>query len=430
MLTFSPRRSVQRLSLLGLLLVCFLLRPAAGGQSLTPVALLLIVAVAGVSLINSGFRVSRPSSHSLSVALLGIGLWVYLALYSVASGIGRTDFVAKSTIAHIVVIAASLLVFTDASSHRAFFRYLSICLMVPIVSYAVTASIAYFIGFDSLHLFSMTIEDYPGTGDVLFPITPVYTYIEVPGVRLVRLSGFFRESGIAQAFYGWGFVAAPFLWRRVLLVRTIFGAGMIFTISTAGIFLLGILIIAVSVLAIGMGASSRRRRALKLFSVAVVAGAVGFGTYYVNENVPVVGLKDKEERSVSADDRYDANAGSLQAISEHPLGLGLYTSTIPNSTINLIGSLREIGLPGLFLFLALYLGPPLLLRHKWYALLCVIPVLLTAISSQPLLDAPFAYLLLFFAPQRVVVSEKPAIMALSAGGDGTLSISNDATLTR
>lgn len=404
-LTFSSRRTVQSLLLLGLLVVCFMLRPTAGGQTLTPVALLLILAIATVDLISRHFVVNRPSAHAVSVAVLGIGLWVYLAVHSVASGGGRTDFVAKSIIAHIVVIAASFLVFTDASSNRKFFRYLSIWLMVPIVSYVVTASIAYFIGFDSLYMFSMTIEDYPGTGDVMFPLTPVYTYIEVPGVRLVRLSGFFRESGIAQAFFGWGFVAAPFLWRRVLLVRSIFAAGMIFTISTAGIFLLAILIIAVSVLNIGMGKGSRQRRAWKLLSLAIVACSVGFGTYYINENVPVVGLKDKEERSVSADDRYDANSGSLQTVADFPMGLGLYSSTIPNSTINLIGSIREIGLPGLFLFLVLYLGPPLLLRHKLYALLCVVPVLLTAISSQPLLDAPFAYLLLFFAPASLVARE-------------------------
>lgn len=402
MMTFSSRRVVQRCLLLALLAVCFMLRPTAGGQSLTPLALMLILAVAGVDLISRHFRVRRPSTHALFVGLLGIGLWVYLAVHSVASGAGRADFLAKSTFAHVVVIAASFLVFTNSSSNRAFFRYLSICLMVPIVSCAITASIAYFIDFDSLYMFSMKIEDYPGTGDVLFPLTPIYSYIELPGIRLVRLSGFFRESGIAQAFYGWGFVAAPFMWRRVLLVRSIFAVGMVFTMSTAGIFLLAILIIAVNVLGIGMGNGSILRRTFKVASVVMIAIGVAVGTYYVNENVPIVGLKDKEERSVSADDRYDANSGSLQSVADHPMGTGLYTSTIPNSTINLIGSIREIGLPGLFLFLALYIVPPLLLRHRWYALLCVLPVLLTAISSQPLLDAPFAYLLLFFAPAGFV----------------------------
>ncbi len=405
MLRFSPTSAIQKLAVLGLLVTCFMLRPTIGGQSLTPIALLLIIAVLGIDLLNRRFVVKRPTDHAICVAFFGISLWVYFAFFSIISASGRIDFVTKSTIAHIVVIASACLIFTDPKNNGLFFRYLSVFLMLPIVSYAVTASLAYFVSFDSLYLFSMTVEDYPGTGDILFPFTPIYTFIEIPDVKLARLSGFFRESGIAQAFYGWGFMAAPILWRRVTLVRTIFAAGMIFTISTAGILLLALLLVTVNIMSVSAGRGSPRRRVAKLMAVTVISGAVGFGTYYVNENVPVVGLRDKEERSVSADDRYDANSGSIRVIAEHPLGLGLYSSTIPNSTINLIGSMQEIGVPGLFLFLALYLGPPMLLRRKIYALACVSPVLLTAISSQPLLDAPFVYVLLFFVPQRDFVGE-------------------------
>lgn len=397
---FSSRNVVRNLSLIGMLAACFMLRPAAGGQSLTPVALLLITAVVCVELINRKFLLLRPSTHAILVAFLGVGFWMYLALHSLFAATGRTDFVAKSMIAHTVVIATAFFLFSESESNQKFFKYLSCLLMLPIASYAVTAALACFVGFDSLLIFSMTIEDYPGTGDVLFPFTPVYTYINLPEVRLIRLSGYFRESGIAQAFYGWGFVSAPFLWRRSNFVRAVFAAGMIFTISTAGIFLLAVLLIAVSFAGANAAGLSQKKTVLRFMGILVVTGGVGFATYYVSENVPVVGLRDKEERSVSADDRYDANAGSLLYVAEYPMGKGLYSSTIPNSTINLIGSIREIGLPGFFLFLSLYLVPILVLRKRFYALLCVVPVLLTAISSQPLMDAPFAYVLLFFAPLK------------------------------
>ncbi|MES2883678.1 MAG: hypothetical protein V4709_02660 [Pseudomonadota bacterium] len=391
----------KKITVVGVLLACFMLRPTAGGQTLTPIALILLLAFLLFDFINRRPHIQKPSAHSTCVALIGIFLWIYLALHGIFSESERIDFVVKSTVAHVITIACVYLIFSDSQSSYRFFKYLSAFLMLPIVSYMVTALLGYLFSFDALYLFSMNIEEYPGTGDILFPITPVYTFVELPGVKLIRLSGFFRESGIAQAFYGWGFMSAPFLWRRAGLVRFLFAAGMIFSISTVGIFLLALLIVGISFLSLGELRGSPMHRLARVAFVAALAGIVGFTTYYVSENVPVVGLRDKEERSVSADDRYDASSKSLLTISDYPLGLGLYSNTGPNSTINLIGSIGEIGVLGFILVLSLYFVPPLLLRRHFYAAACVLPVFLTAVTSQPLLDAPFVYILLFFAPKNI-----------------------------
>ncbi len=120
------------------------------------------------------------------------------------------------------------------------------------------------------------------------------------------------------------------------------------------------------------------------------------GLYYM----PFIGIQAKSNtHSESLDDR------SLNMFSASEnwnfFGNGMYSSNEQHSGINLISMSDEIGLFALILIIVLYFSPLLVKKQdNVYYFISFVPIALTSILAQPLLDAPLVYLFLFVTFQR------------------------------
>ena len=112
-----------------------------------------------------------------------------------------------------------------------------------------------------------------------------------------------------------------------------------------------------------------------------------------------IGLASKLD-GASSFDRLNSVLNSLSYLSDDPWGYGIYGDSgvsAKNSGINLIGAAAAIGVPGLF-FVIFFWGCAIFFSdRKLLRFFALLPIMTTAITSQPLLDS-FAVWIIFVAP--------------------------------
>lgn len=369
-----------------LLISAFLLRPSAMGQEFTNIALVLVVCAFAIHLLEilknkENQFITRKNFIILTTSLL---LWSYLLAHALVVGSNHMDFVVKATVAHMVVIVCATIILSHEKSNFLFFRWLIKFLIFLSFSYCVTFVIGMFIGirFESLQLFNIPVEGYESSGNIYFPFTQLYGFMTVGNIQLPRALGFFREAGIFQAFLIWAYFNLKQYGLDNKKSKVLLFLGIIGTFSTAGIAVF------FGVYAVKLFLTKRKFLSIALITLGVI------GLLYA----PYIGLKAKSvTHSTSISDRTFATFNGLERLKENPIGTGMYNAemfNLANSGINLLAMSYMIGAIGLVLVLVAYFLPLYGYPFKRSYLVGIAPFFVTLLLSQPILDAPFIFIML------------------------------------
>lgn len=386
--------------LIGLFLVfnCFLMRPAALGQSLTGFSIVIsVVLIVFYSLLNKlSFKVNLSLKKQMN-CLVGLLLiyWIYSLGISIYFGRVNYDHLIKELVTTIVIVPCYILFLTNANNNKKFFSDLNSLLSFLGYSALITFLISLSFGIESAYMFSLDVRGYESvedsfsesgglvnTGAVYFPLSMIYGRFASGDLELVRISGFFREAGIYQAFCCFG-IAAEFFGRKSKIVFFGLLMGVIFTFSSAGLAMLFVVSFGIFIL-------------YKKISPARMIAALSASVFLVPLvlYMPYIGLNDKSDtHSTSITDRTEAVEDSLQAVQENIFGYGIGSNPKDNSGINMIALLGSIGVFGFLLQFIIISGFRFNFSYSEAGkILCCSPLLLTAIFSQPLVGAPFIYI--------------------------------------
>ncbi|UZJ79343.1 hypothetical protein [Fictibacillus sp. KU28468] len=363
----------------------FLLRPTALGQQYTTFGVILVLFAFGIHMLEclknrKSYFVTRKN---FIIILTSVLLWTYLLSHALVAGSNHLDFVIKASIAHIIVISCAAVILSHQKSNYMFFRHLMKIFIFFSITYTLTFILGMFLGisFDRLKLFNLPVEGYEQAGEVYFPFTQLYGFMTVGSLQLPRGLGFFRESGIFQAFLIWAFFNLNNYRLDNKKNKVLLFLGIVGTFSTTGI------VTFFTVFAIKLFLTKRRFWSLILVSLSI------FVLFYA----PYIGLKSKSvTHSTSISDRSFATKTGLERLIENPVGIGLYnteSSKVANEGINLLAMSYTVGIIGLIIILVTYFLPIYGYAFKRSYLVGVIPFFITFLISQPILDAPFIYLM-------------------------------------
>lgn len=366
-----------------LLLAAFLIKPTALGENYS----MLGIAAALIALlfhlmdcrVHPVKKISIQGPHRL-VLFLVLLLFGYLLGHAMLMNSIFLQNVLKATLLNCIIVFVAAVILSEAKANYIFFRSMVIILISFIVSYYLTITLAVFVApLEQLELFKIQIGDYPSSGMTYLPFTVMYGVYTVDGIRFPRLLGLFRESGILQMFLIWSLFNLKSLRLNRLWIKGVLLLGIVATFSTAGLAIL----FANLVLFLMLNKKIMRGLALLCFTYVLVMYA------------PFIGINDKTQtHGASISDRTLATEAGLEALGNNPFGAGMYNTRIPNAGINLVAASSMIGVAGVLLTMLVYLAPALAAGDKKRYVLAVIPILLTSLISQPLLDAPLLYLLL------------------------------------
>ena len=371
-----------------------LLRPGVFGES-TALVGCGIALLAGVAALLRRERV--PARPVPGVPLL-VGLVAVAYLWMVGHGAAvfapdRIRDLFQDFVLTIGSLVAFALVLADPRARRAVGRGFVVAVVLVSASWVVTALFWAVAGLGSGQITMVpvgTVEPQP----VYFPFTISYSTSEVFGVDVPRLTGFGRESGwmamsCAAAWFLSDAVGYRARWVKVLIL-----AGLVGTLSTAGF---GVFVV---VLALDLFLRPRGGIALGGFlrqigGLAAIAGAGWLALY-----APVLGLNAKQtSNEASLDERSDATAAGVRALTESPLG-GLGSEK--QAGINLISDIAVNGLPFVVLIALAILLPPLVAPGRGAvrvgrAVPVALVVFLTLLLSQPAAASTWAFALLAVA---------------------------------
>jgi hypothetical protein len=280
--------------------------------------------------------------------------------------------------------------FSNRAVHDAFFSSFRWYLALNGLSFAITVLIAIFLTLSPIYLTTIGLGRYDleSYGDVYFPFTISYGYRDYFGVTVPRLGAGFRESGIAQAFFACSIISIPRLRSlKEFLLLVLLLIGGLATQSTTGVALVAIAFCVRIARLEAVGKVSR-------VGLVIAMSVIGFAAIETAINDETVGFAAKEDTE-SYFDRRDQTQQGLEFFFKHPMGQGAYSPDSPTG-INLIASLGAIGI----------FGAILICLNGVFAIICsfdrvakaffILPIFLTALTSQPLLDAPLVYVLYGF----------------------------------
>lgn len=365
-----------------------LMRPSLLGEEFSSIVIpvLLLALFVKVILRNKESKVSFDRSHVI-ILLLFLLIWIYLLAVSVLNNAYHLDYTIKAFILHASIITIFSFLLSEKEINRLFFK-----VIVYILSFFGISSLIsiLLIEFSSADIIIAQVIDY----DVLLPFSVRYGVYTVPNIHVFqRFMAFFREPGIAQAFYAWAVVyCVYFRFHKFILLGLIFG--LLATLSTAGILSLSIVLFLLFLFKQNISLYARISRILISGFLVISMYA---GLYYM----PFIGIQAKSNtHSESLDDR------SLNMFSASEnwnfFGNGMYSSVEKHSGINLISMLDEIGLLAFVLVVFLYFSPLVIKKQdNLFYFISFVPIALTSILAQPLLDAPLVYLFIFTNFQRL-----------------------------
>lgn len=395
----SIRNKPYLISIVLLVIAAFFLRPMALGEAFTSLALIFSF-IAFISFIVSEHKIEKTKTYSRNQSISGctILIWIYLVIHALISGAKNPQYLFSALVTFSFVICVYSSILSDNRSNKYFFTALRVTIILFILSYFTTLLLSLFVPLDKLHLFDIrtsSIVDYSNKwGGVYFPLTPAYGITKVFGLTFFRSPGPFREAGIFQAFIIWVYYTIHSSGRTSFLLKTILILGLVASYSTAGIVIFGLTAL-VNIL-FNMDSSLTWQIILKkVFTMLIVFGSILIIFLYM----PIFGLIDKMGKSqASIMDRIDATRNGLSLLYDNPFGVGYFNSHDPSIGVNFISASGLIGFPGIVLFallIAVAVFPLNSAKESKAYIVWMFPFILTGLFSQPFIDAPLIYIMLF-----------------------------------
>lgn len=372
------------------LLAASLLRPTLFGQAYSPVGLALLYLATILSILMSNWRQREiPSADLGALTLLLMLFWLYGLATSTINAESNQAYLIKAVVAGISTSFCFYVILRKPSMNRQVFMLFARLNALLGWSIVVTSLLLIFFSPDAIKIGHVEIVGYEvfegGNGDLLLPFSFYYGLLSDYGIS--RFLGIYRESGIAQIYFAWAFIylcfwgQSPWWWLGAGLGSILCGSSAV-TVSYAG----------AAIIYFGL---HRNRSFGKYLFLGFILGAIALVALYA----PGLGLTDKQEtHAASLDDRWSAVKYVFSDFPDIIWGHGLYTIQnigLPLG-INAISSVYFYGLIGLAIIVASFvvvpLGHPVLTARY---LTSVMPLFMTSMLFQPLVDAPSAFLLLF-----------------------------------
>ena len=364
-----------------------LMRPSLLGEEFSSVVIPVLLLALFVKVIfrNKESKVSFERSHII-ILVTFLLIWIYLLANSVLNNAYHFDYTIKAFILHVSIIIIFSFLLSEEEINKLFFKVIVYVLSFFGISSLISILL---IEFSSADIIIAEVLDY----EVLLPFSVKYGVYTVPNIHVFhRFMAFFREPGIAQAFYAWAVVyCIYFRFHKLILFGLI--SGLILTLSTFGILSIFIIFWLMYFLKRNQPIVSKIYRVF--ISLVLISGLYS-ALYYM----PYIGIEAKSAtHGVSIDDRYENIFFAVENLNF--FGNGMYSSNEKHSGINLISMLDEIGLFAFICIVLLYFSPLLFKKQdNLFYFISFVPIALTSIFAQPLLDAPLVYLFLFATFQR------------------------------
>ena len=364
-----------------------LMRPSLLGEEFSAITIpvLLLALLVKIIFRNKETKISFDSSH-LIILLVFMLLWIYLIVVAVLQNAHNYDYTIKAFILHTIIVTIFSFLLSEKEINKLFFK--SVVYILSFFSISSLISVL-LIEFSSADIIIGHVLDY----EVLIPFSVKYGVYTVPNIHVFhRFMAFFREPGIAQAFYAWAVVyCIYFRFHKFILFALIFG--LLATLSTIGILSFSIVLFLLFLFKQNISLYARIYRIL-------ISGLLVIGIYAGLYYMPFIGIEAKSNtHGGSLDDR---SVNMFYATENwNFFGNGMYSAIEKHSGINLISMLDEIGLLAFFLVVLLYFSPLVFKKQdNLFYFISFVPIALTSILAQPLLDAPLVYLFLFTTFQR------------------------------
>jgi len=368
-----------------LIIATFMMRPTALGQKLSSISLCIsiLTLIIYILLGNNSHRFFIKNNNKNATLFCSIIFWFYCGIQSLIMNSSNIEFSLKAIIINLAILIVFYIILSCDIINYYFFKTLIIILALFSISYYITFIFSFIVGLDKIHIFNINIEGYPTSGLVYFPFTIEYNKTLVNGVTVIRALTFFREAGIAQMFYLWGIFISGIYFNKKKIIKLILFLGMISCFSTTG-FIIFIIVYLINIFL--------NINKYKLKSVIAMAVIVIFTFIFMNTNG--ISIKDKALESIT--DRTYAITQGINLLVENPLfGIGYYNGdTGTNMGINFISSLYMIGLVGGILYLSIFIVTFIKTTNKKVFILSILPILITLLFTQPLIDSPLIYIML------------------------------------
>lgn len=400
--------------LLFLLTAVFFVRPSAMGNEYTSVGVGLVIIAFLLHLMDAYYRSKKIGfSRQNNIIFLGVlMLFCYIGLQALlVPNHQNIVSVLKTVLANVALISFAAMILSDERTKKMFFQWFTWLTLLTCISVLVTFILTTVIPLEHLFLFQIrygTSGGYQEAGQTYFPFTTLYGVLNYEQLALPRFLGLFRESGLTQMFILWMLYNLESLDMNKVWVKIVLIVGLIFTFSTAGIAFLFINLVAKYLVN------------LKLWR-ALLLGLVAYLAIF---HMPFIGINDKIDtgHGTSVSDRQQAMTNAWNSLQDHPMGVGFNNNDVHNSGINLLAASNMIGVVGFLLCLLVYFLGMTAVENKKRYFLSVLPIVLTSLFSQPILDAPLVYIM-FLAPYAAAADKlgntaKAALLTKNWAGFG------------
>jgi hypothetical protein len=370
------------------------LRPSLFGQTSTDVGFVMILLVIFFVGITRKFEMNIPPDLYFFSSMFIF--WGLLLLFG-AVGDSNLDFLLKAFTTNFITV--SLLCFWvlgNKNVTRSVVNYY--LLILSFFGYSSLISLLFFFsgtGVEQLQISELNLG-YESPSKLLIPFSVLYHDMHSGTFNILRFQSIFRESGIAQAFFTWAFVIAYYHnCSRWVLMGLIFG--LLLTFSTTGIAIAS-LVIPLAYIAKRGVYGNMYRQVLSIIFYIFVGVIIILLSYYATMNLPYFGVASKlETHDASIHDRVP-NLDNITL-----LGKGFYsTGGGNNSAINLLKGSESIGLLLTLFYIFMFtfmswFGNSKIEGYKVFVAL--LPLFITSLIAQPIVDAPLVFILLFVTRQ-------------------------------
>lgn len=370
-------------------LVFFLIRPSRLGLDWSLPGTIAFLGIGALCYYLSSRRSVLLNGFMVSGGV--IAFWLFISGFSIAMG-ASTDTPIKALFLMIMSSIGATLLFSNIKASEYFYR--ALILWVCFSGYSVLVTdLLVIVGISpaEMKLFHIPVKasdfyNQDGAGDVLFPFSMTYSYVSWLHFVLPRTTFGFREAGIAQAIAGWALSSIPFRKERTspliivgLALALILAMSATFVLTAAVVFVIWLIYykwprwIKIGVLVGGLA------MAPLIFQWWLTDTTVGYAS---------------KAGTVSETDRTLAIERSKEEFSHHPFGVG-YSNSKVDTDINLISSASSLGIEGIAFFASLLIFAHLVRVRAGGTLIPMLPILATALTTQPLFDAGGIYIMMF-----------------------------------
>ena len=359
----------------------FVMRPSHLGEAYNSIGIAIFFLSSMMAMVFSRNIADRVQKAWLPV-LAFVLFWVYVFFHAQILGVSSV-FVFYTVLLSLFIGAACLIIFSSYELTKQFTTFFVTLVGCLGFSSLLTFLIGFILPMSELVYGKLSIPTYP-TGDLLVPLSLGYNQISTPWGVVYRLGGFWREVGIAQAIFCWALVVVlsskGLRFRKLLIMGCIGGA--IATQSTLAYSNLA-LVLALYLLFIS------KVRFIHKFLLVLILSPVFLSLVWFSVTDESVGLAAKID-GVSFSDRMIAIQYALSFLSENPWGYGMYGNSgviRTNAGINLIASSGALGVVGVLLYLISMAAAVYDRENMMPKLVAFLPIFLTSLTSQPLIDS-------------------------------------------